>query len=65
MNEVYKVKETATGATKVIVRDDQFDPPIEVTKHEYGKLVKIFRGIIRRCYGLGTNILLNGKWLKI
>ena len=27
MNEVYKVKETATGASKIIVRDDQFNPP--------------------------------------
>jgi hypothetical protein len=26
MNEVYKVKETSTGATKIIVRDDEFDP---------------------------------------
>ena len=30
MNEVYKVKETATGATKILVRDDQFDPPVEM-----------------------------------
>ena len=30
MNEVYKVKETATGASKIIVRDDQFDPPVEL-----------------------------------
>jgi hypothetical protein len=32
MNEVYKVKETATGATKIILRDDQFDPPIEALR---------------------------------
>jgi hypothetical protein len=30
MNEVYKVKETATGADKIIERDDQFDPPVEM-----------------------------------
>ena len=27
MNEVYKVKETATGAAKIIAKDDQFNPP--------------------------------------
>ena len=27
MNEVYKVKETATGAAKLIPKDDQFNPP--------------------------------------
>ncbi len=27
MNEVYKVKETATGGLKAITRDDQFNPP--------------------------------------
>ena len=26
MNEVYKVKDTATGGSKVILRDDTFDP---------------------------------------
>ena len=29
-NEVYKVKETATGASKIIIKDDQFDPPAEL-----------------------------------
>ena len=27
MNEVYKVKEMATGADKVIPKDDSFNPP--------------------------------------
>jgi len=34
-NEVYKVKETATGATKIIPKDDQFNPPEEIIA-EYG-----------------------------
>ena len=40
MNEVYKVKETATGASeKVIVRDDQFDPHLlELLEAEFGKM---------------------------
>ena len=29
MNEVYKVKETATGASKIIIKDDTFNPPSE------------------------------------
>jgi len=29
MNEVYKVKETASGADKIIPRDDQYDPPAD------------------------------------
>ena len=34
-NEVYKVKETATGASKIIPKDDQFNPPPELYE-EYG-----------------------------
>lgn len=34
-NEVYKVKETATGASKIIPKDDQFNPPEEIMA-EYG-----------------------------
>ena len=34
-NEVYKVKETATGAAKIIPKDDQFNPPEEIIA-EYG-----------------------------
>lgn len=34
-NEVYKVKETATGAAKIIPKNDQFNPPEEIIA-EYG-----------------------------
>ena len=34
-NEVYKVKETATGAAKIIPKDDQFNPPEQIMA-EYG-----------------------------
>lgn len=34
-NDVYKVKETATGAVKLIPKDDQFNPPEEIMA-EYG-----------------------------
>ena len=60
MNEVYKVKETATGATKVIVRDDQFDPPIEEFEAEYGKMSRSLEVLYEGVLVLGTSILL--KW---
>jgi hypothetical protein len=60
MNEVYKVKETATGASKVIVRDDQFDPPVEEFKAEYGKMSRSLEVLYEGVLVLGTSILL--KW---
>ena len=60
MNEVYKVKETATGATKVIVRDDQFDPPVEEFEAEYGKMSRSLEVLYEGVLVLGTSILL--KW---
>ncbi len=60
MNEVYKVKETATGATKVIVRDDQFDPPIEEFEAAYGKMSRSLEVLYEGVLVLGTSILL--KW---
>ena len=60
MNEVYKVKETATGASKVIVRDDQFDPPVEEFKAEYGKMSRSLEVLYEGVLVLGTSMLL--KW---
>jgi len=60
MNEVYKVKETATGATKIIVRDDQFDPPVEEFEAEYGKMSRSLEVLYEGVLVLGTGILL--KW---
>ena len=60
MNEVYKVKETATGATKVIVRDDQYDPPVEAYEAEYGKLSRSLEVLYEGVMVLGTNLLL--RW---
>jgi hypothetical protein len=58
MNEVYKVKETATGAAKVIVRDDQFNPPAE--SEEFGKLSRSLEVLYEGVHIIGTDILL--KW---
>ena len=60
MNEVYKVKETATGASKIIVRDDQFDPPVELLEAEFGKMSRSLEVLYEGVLILGTDILL--KW---
>jgi len=60
MNEVYKVKETATGATKIIVRDDQFDPPIEAYEEQFGKMSRSLEVLYEGVMVVGTDILL--KW---
>ena len=60
MNEVYKVKETATGATKVIARDDQFDPPIEEFEAAYGKMSRSLEVLYEGVMVLGTSTIL--KW---
>ena len=60
MNEVYKVKETATGASKIIVRDDQFDPPLEDYEYAYGKLSRSLEVLYEGVLILGTDKLL--KW---
>ncbi len=60
MNEVYKVKETATGATKILVRDDQFDPPVEILEQQFGKMSRSLEVLYEGVLILGTDILL--KW---
>ena len=39
MNEVYKVKETATGSDKIIPRDDQYNPPSDM-EGGYGRMIR-------------------------
>ena len=58
MNEVYKVKETATGASKVIARDDQYNPPAE--DENYGKMSRSLEVLYEGVMVLGTSTLL--KW---
>jgi hypothetical protein len=60
MNEVYKVKETATGASKVLLRDDQFDPPVEELEQNFGKLSRSLEVLYDGVLVLGTDYLL--KW---
>ena len=60
MNEVYKVKETATGASKIIVRDDQFNPPMEELEGQYGKMSRSIEVLYEGVLVLGTSKML--KW---
>ena len=59
-NEVYKVKETATGAAKIIPKTDEFNPPEELYE-EYGisKLSQSLEVIFEGVKILGGELL---KW---
>ena len=59
MNEVYKVKETATGAMKILPKDDSFDPPVDV-KFGFSKLQRAVECLYEGAIILGTDKLL--KW---
>jgi len=59
MNEVYKIKETGSGADKIIPKDDNFNPP-ENMQGEYSKLERAIEVLFEGAFILGTNKLL--KW---
>ena len=64
MNEVYKVKETATGASRIVLRDDQFDPPVEMLEEQFGKLSRSLEVLYEGVLILGTNYLLRWEMAK-
>jgi hypothetical protein len=59
MNEVYKIKETGTGADKIIPKDDSFDPPKDM-EGGFGKLMRSIETLYEGALILGTDKLL--KW---
>jgi len=59
MNEVYKLKETSTGAEKAIEKDDSFNPP-ENKEGGYSKLQRNIEVLYDGAMILGTDKLL--KW---
>jgi len=59
MNEVYKVKETATGADKIIQKTDEFNPP-EDKEGGYGKMSRSIECLYEGAMILGTDKLI--KW---
>ena len=64
-NEVYKVKETATGASKVIVKDDTFNPMADqMLEAKYGKMSRSLEVLYEGALVLGTEILLDWNLSK-
>ena len=59
MNEVYKVKETATGADKIIPKDDNFNPPSD-KEGGYSRILRSIECLYDGAMILGTDKLL--KW---
>ena len=59
MNEVYKVKETSSGADKLIEKNDNFDPPKDA-QGNFSKLERAIETLYEGALILGTNKLL--KW---
>ena len=59
MNEVYKVKETATGADKIIPRDDKYNPPNGM-EGGYSRMIRSIECLYEGVMILGTDKLL--KW---
>ena len=59
MNEVYKVKTTGSGASKVLPKDDSFNPPMDENSR-FDKLSKSVEVLYEGALVLGTKKLL--KW---
>jgi len=59
MNEVYKVKETGTGADKIIPKDDLFNPP-EDMEGGFSRMLRSIECLYEGAIILGTDKLL--KW---
>ena len=59
MNEVYKVKETGTGADKIIPKDDTFNPPQD-KEGGYGRMLRSIECLYDGAMILGSNKLL--RW---
>jgi len=62
MNEVYKVKETGSGAEKAIEKDDTFNPPED--SENFGKLHRSIECLYDGALILGTDKLLRWEMAK-
>jgi hypothetical protein len=58
-NEVYKVKETSTGASKILIKDDQFNVPPGM-EDQFSKLSRSIEILYEGVFVLGTEKVL--KW---
>mgnify|MGYP003143670009 FL=1 len=62
MNDVYKLKETASGAEKVIRRDDTFNPP-KGLEGNFSRLERVVETLYEGVYVLGSRKLL--RWRMV
>ena len=62
MNDVYKVKETATGAQKAIEKDDTFNPP-EEAQVNFMKLQRSVECLFEGAFIVGTDKIIS--WKKV
>ena len=62
-NEVYKVKETATGADKIIPKSDSFNPPQE-KEGGYGRMLRSIECLYDGAMILGTSKMLRWEMAK-
>ena len=62
MNDVYKVKETATGAQKAIEKDDTFNPP-EEAQVNFMKLQRSVECLFEGVFIVGTDKIIS--WKKV
>ncbi len=60
MNEVYKVKTIGSGASKIIVKDDSFNPPQELVEQNFERVSRSIEILYEGVLILGTKKLL--KW---
>ena len=63
MNEVYKIKETGTGADKIIPKDDSFNPPSDM-EGGYGRMLRSIECLYEGALILGTDKLLKYEMAK-
>jgi hypothetical protein len=63
MNEVYKIKETGTGADKIIPKDDSFNPP-ENMEGGFSKMQRSIECLYDGAMILGTDKLLRWEMSK-
>ena len=60
MNNVYKLKKTASGSEKVIEKDDTFNPP-ENKEGDFSKLERVVETLYEGVYVIGSDKILRWK----
>jgi len=60
MNNVYKLKKTASGSEKVIEKDDTFNPP-ENKEGDFSKLERVIETLYEGVYVIGSDKILRWK----